>query len=145
MTNSWNSLNCQQLQDLHIIYLKVDTSLLASIFENFRRTSHKKGIGPCHYFSAHGFAWAAAIKKIKIKLDLFSDNVMLLTVEKGISCGLTQISKRHVIANNTSCLNFDSTKEPRSMAYFHVNNLYEYSMFKELPVGSLHGLQLISL
>ncbi|XP_053208508.1 uncharacterized protein LOC128392507 [Panonychus citri] len=136
VTNIWNRFNCQTLKDFHNIYLKVDTSLLAAIFENFRRTSFRNfGIDPCHYFSAPGFAWAAAIKKTKIKLELITDNDMLLMVEKGIRGGLTQVSKRHVIANNTSCPNYDSTKEPTSLAYFDVNNLYGYSMCQELPVG----------
>ena len=34
----WNIFNCGKFQDYHEIYLKVDTLLLAGVFENFRQT-----------------------------------------------------------------------------------------------------------
>ena len=41
-------------------------------------------LDPAKFLSAPGFAWPAALKKTKVKLDLLTDIDMLLMVEKGI-------------------------------------------------------------
>ena len=59
--------------------------VIADVFENFRKTSIKMyKLDPAKFLSAPGLAWKAAIKKTKVKIDLLTDIVMLLMVEKGL-------------------------------------------------------------
>ena len=40
-------------------------------------------LDPAKFLSAPGLAWEVALKKTKVRLDLFTDIDMLLMVEKG--------------------------------------------------------------
>ena len=46
-------------------------------------------LDPTQFLSASGLEWQACLKKTRVKLDLLTDNDMLLTVEKGISVSKT--------------------------------------------------------
>ena len=39
-------------------------------------------LGPARFLAAPGLAWQAALKKTKVKLDLLTDDDMLLMVKK---------------------------------------------------------------
>ena len=57
--------------------------MLAVVFENFRNMCLEiYELDPVKLLSAPGLAWQAASKKKNIKLDLLTDNDMLLMVEK---------------------------------------------------------------
>ena len=55
---------------------------------------------PAHLLSAPGLAWQAASKNTGIKLELLTDNNMLLMIEKGIRGGITHAIHRYAKANN---------------------------------------------
>ena len=64
---------------------KTDTLLLADIFENFRETCQKiYKLHPTHFLSAPGSAWQACLKMTKVKLELLTDENMLLMFEQEI-------------------------------------------------------------
>ena len=66
------------------MYVQTDTLLLADVFENFRNMCIKiYELDPPKFLSASGLAWQTALKRTKAKLDLSTDD-MLLLVEKGI-------------------------------------------------------------
>ena len=59
--------------------------MLADVFVNVRNMSLEiHELDPAEFFSVPGLAWKAALKNTKVKLDLLTDNDMLLMVEKGI-------------------------------------------------------------
>ena len=71
------------------MYLKSDTLLLDDVFENFRNKCIAiYELDPAHFLSAPGLAWQACLKKTEVKLELFTENDMLLMVEKGIRGGI---------------------------------------------------------
>ena len=82
----------KRLREYHDLYVQSDLLLLADVFENFRNMCPKIYefdvarffLFLFFFFSAPGLAWQAALKNIKIKLDLLTDTDMLLMVEKGI-------------------------------------------------------------
>ena len=84
------------MKDNHNLYNLSDVLLLADIFENFRNicTNHY-GLDPASYYSAPGPVRDAALKIIKIQLELPSDPDMLLMIESGIREGIATISHRH--------------------------------------------------
>ena len=88
----FNIKNLGEYQDL---YVQSDTALLAHVFENFRDTCHEiYGIDPAHFLTAPGQAWQAYLKKTEAKLELLTDNDMLMVFEDGICGGLCPASHR---------------------------------------------------
>ena len=78
--------NSGEYHDLHV---QSDTFLLADLFENYGNMCHEiYELDPAKFLSAQGLAWAGALKKTKVKLDLVTDTNMSLMVEKCIRGGV---------------------------------------------------------
>ena len=123
------------------MYVLLDTSLLADVFQVFRKTILLRyGLDPCHFYSAPGLAWAAALKFTKIKLELITDIDQYQFIESGIRGGISQVSKRMCVANNKYLNNFDTTKESKYITYVDSNNLYALAMDQYLPYSEFKWL-----
>ena len=83
---------CKNLREYHDLYVQSDTVLLADVFESFRdKCIEIYEFDPARFSSAPGLAWQARLKKTEIKLELLTDNDMLLMFEKGIRGGMCQV------------------------------------------------------
>ena len=83
------------------MYIQSDTLLLADVFENFRNKCIEiYELDPAHFLSAPGLAWEVCLKKAEVKLELLTNNYMLLMVEKGIRCRICHAIHRYAKANN---------------------------------------------
>ena len=90
--NVWDALNIKNLGEYHDLYVQSDTALLADVFESFRdKCIEIYEFDPARFLSAPGLAWQARLKKTEIKLELLTDNDMLLMFEKGIRGGMCQV------------------------------------------------------
>ena len=81
----WETFSCDTLCDYHDLYLKTDVTLLADVFQTFRRTcmnAHK--LDPLHYFTAPGLSWYALLKYTGIERKLLTDYDQHLFIEKGM-------------------------------------------------------------
>ena len=79
-------------------------------------------LDPAQYFSGPALAWDAALKIIKIQLELLSDLDILLMIKIGIRGGIATISHRHAKANNEYMeAEFHPTKESKFFSYLDVN------------------------
>ena len=75
----------------------------ADVFKNFRNMCIKiYEFDSAKIFSAPGLAWKAALKKSKVKLDLWTNIDMLLMIEKGIRGGIYHSIYRYAKANNNT-------------------------------------------
>ena len=75
--------------------------LLLAVFEKFIEMCLKYyGLDPCHYFSSPGLSWDAMLQMTRIKLELLSDIGMYLFVEKGMTEGISYITKRYSKTND---------------------------------------------
>ena len=73
----------KNLGEYHDLYLKSDTSLLADVFQNFRKMCLKIfELDPVKFLSLPGLAWQTALKKTEVKLEVLTNIGMLLMVEK---------------------------------------------------------------
>ena len=84
----WDIFKIKNLVEYHDLYVQSDILLLADVFKNFR----DKFIGiyeldPAHFLSAPALAWQACLKKTQVKLELLTDNDVLMMVENGIRGG----------------------------------------------------------
>ena len=84
----------KNLGEYHDLYFQSDTLLLADVFENIKNMCLEiYKLDPAKKFPIPGLAWQAAVRKIKVKLDLLN---MLLMVEKGIRGGICHSIYRSV-------------------------------------------------
>ena len=91
----------QTMRDYHDLYLKTNVLLLVDVMENFRGVCNTNyGLDPAWYYTSPGLAWDVALKLTGVELELISDPNMYLFIEKGISGGISTITKMYAKANN---------------------------------------------
>ena len=106
------------------------------MFENFRDLYIKTyELDPAYFLSAPGLAWAACLKKTKVKLALVNDIDMSLMFERGIKGGICHSILRNAKANNKYMNDYDENEESSFLIYTDYNNLYGKAMSEKLPVG----------
>ena len=98
-----------------------------------------------HFLSDPGLAWQACFKKTEVKLELSTDNDMLLMFEKGIRGGICQVLHHYAKANNKYLKNYDKNIESSYIEYLDANNLYGWAMCKKLPVRDFKWLDNLSM
>ena len=136
------AFTCQTLGDFHELYLQNGVLLLADVIETFRKTLQTTyGLDPAHYYSLHGMAFDAFIKKSKVKLELLTDINMHIFIEKGLRGGISMVSRRHAKANNEKCPDYNLEKPNTWIQYLDANNLYGWAMKKFLPVGGFKWIE----
>ena len=137
----WDTFKRKNLGEYHNLYVQSDTLLLADIFEHFRgKCIEIYKLDPAHFLSAPGLAWQAYFKKTEVKLELLTDNDMLLMLEKGIRGGMCQVSHHYAKANNKYLKNYDKNIESSYIEYLDANNLCGWAMCKKLPVRDFKWL-----
>ena len=62
--NVWNTFNIDNLGEYHDLYVKLDTTLLADISENFRdKHIETDKLDPAYILTTPGLSWWACLKK----------------------------------------------------------------------------------
>jgi hypothetical protein len=93
-------------------------------------------LDPAWYYTVPGFAWDVMMKMTKQKLELLTDDDMILMLENGIRGGIFQCSNRYARANNMYMgKNYNPEKDSTFLTYLDANNLYGLAMSKYLPYG----------
>ena len=140
--NVFKRFQLKNLREYGDLYVQSNTLLLADVFQNFRNTCLKVyGLDPAHFLSLPGLAWQACLKKTNVKIELLTDNNMLLIVEEGIRGGICHSIHRHAKANNKYMENYDKNEEPSYIQYLDANNLYGWAMSQKLPVNNFKWVE----
>ena len=138
----WREFGIRNMSEYHDLYLKIDTVLLANVFESFRSVCIENyWLDPAHFYTASGLAWKACLKKTGIRLELLLDPDMLLMFERGIHGGITQSVHRWAAANNPYMDEYDSGKPTKYLQYLDANNLYGWAMSQPLPTGGFRWVK----
>jgi len=121
--------------------LKLDTLLLADVFEYFRRTMYTKHKLDClHYYTLPQLSWSAALRYTKAEIELLTDSEAYLMIESSMRGGISQISCRLAEANNEEAEDYKPEVETSHLAYWDSNNLYGKAMSEPLPRGDFKFL-----
>ena len=121
----------------HDFYVRSDTALLADVSENFRdKCLSNNKLDPVYYLSAPEFSWHSCLKMTGIKLELLTDNNMLLLFEKGLRGGICNVIHKYAKASNKYMKNYDGTKISKYLMYVNANDLYGYAMSIRLPIDN---------
>ena len=119
----------KNLGEYHDQYVQGDTLLLVEVFENFRNMCLEiYEFDPAQFFTVPGLVCQTALKKPQVKLDLSTDNNMLLMIEKGIRGVICHTIHRYAKANMKYIKDYDKNKESSCLKYWDVNNLYRWAM-----------------
>ena len=117
----WKMFRCKNLVDYTKIYCKLDTILLAEIFQKFRKEMHGfSGLDPTWYASLPGFAFDSMLKETRCSLEYLTDINMVHFFEAGIRGGVSFINNRYLKAD---------AKKNEALVYIDANVsilLYKY-------------------
>ena len=132
---AWHFFKIKDMGEYDDLYVRSDVAQLSDAFENFRSLCLKKyELDPSYFVSTPGLAFEAMLKCTKVKLELLTDLDMVHMVEKGIRGGLTQVVKKHALANHKYLPCYDASKKSLFLQYPDTNNLYGYAMSRKLPL-----------
>ena len=126
--------------DYHDPYLK-RCFIISWYFLKFINTCLEYcGLDTCHYFSSPGWLSWDAMLKMTGKLELISDTVMHLFIEKGMRGGISYIAKRFDKTNNTYMKSYNDKKPSKCIMHWDTNNLYGWVMSQYLPYSGFKWL-----
>ena len=112
------------------------------MFENFRdKCIDIYELDPAHFLSAPGLAWQACLKRTEVKLELLTNNDMLMMVEEEIRGGIWHAIYRYAKANNKDMKNYNKNIESPYLEYLDANNLYGWAMSQKLPVDGFKWVE----
>ena len=132
----WNTFRLNNIGECHDLYVQTAMLVLADVFENFRDTCQKiYKLDPAHFVSAPGLAWQACLKMTKVKLQLLTDENMLLMSEEGIRGGICQATHHYASANSKYMKNYNKNVISTYLQHLDANSLYGLAMCKKLPIG----------
>ena len=107
----FKTFNNKTLGNYHDLYVQSDVLLLADAFENFTNQCLKTyGLDPANFLTLPSLVRQACLKTTKTKLDLITNQELLLLLEQGIKGRLTQVIKKNCIDNNEYLQNYDKNK-----------------------------------
>ena len=97
----WRDFNIENMGAYMLLYLLCDVSLLADVFQRFRRNSlDEYQLDPVYYVSEPHLAWSALLKYIDRPIHLITDPEMYRMIQSNICGGICHVSVRYARANN---------------------------------------------
>ena len=108
-------------------YLKSDITLLADVFNNFRKIIFDQfQLDPVKYISAPSLTKDAGLKYSKCKIENIKDVSIFQFVRKSIMGGLSDLINPYVKLDN----------ENETIAYNDISSQYPHELRKKLPVSN---------
>ena len=93
----WKMFDCKNLLDYAKIYNKIDTILLAEVFQKFRQDMHRfSGLDPAHYISLPSYSYDSMLKLTECEIELPTDINMVQFLESGKRGGVAFIGTREL-------------------------------------------------
>ena len=128
----WKTFRCANLLDYAELYCKIDTILLAEIFQRFRTDMlNFSKLDPARYISLPSFSFDSMLKITQCKLELPADINMVQFLENGIRGGVSFINTRYLTCS----------KPNEKIHYIDANNLYGNAQTSFLPYDQFSWLE----
>lgn len=131
----WSEFQCENLVDYTELYCKIDTVLLAEIFQAFRKRMYNfSELDPAHYISLPSYAYDSMLKITNCVIELPTDINMIHFLESAKRGGVSFINTRY-LASNTITNDINS-----EIIYIDANNLYGLAQMANLPYSNFRWL-----
>lgn len=128
----WLEFKCKNLLEYTELYCKIDTILLAEIFQAFRRKMKNfSGLDPGYYVSLPAYGYDSMLKITNSNIELPTDIDMVHFLEQGKRGGVSFINTRYLTANE---------EEKADIIYCDRNNLYGEAQMQKLPYNNFRWL-----
>lgn len=128
----WKKFKCKDLLDYTRIYCKIDTVLLAEIFEKFRDDMiNFSGLDPSHYISLPAYSYDSMLKITQSVIELPTDINIIHFIESAKRGGVAMIGTRHLQ---------EKSGKTDEIVYVDANNLYGYAQMAKLPIDGFKWL-----
>jgi hypothetical protein len=93
----WTKFGCKNLIDYTKVYCKIDTILLAEVFQKFRKDMLAfSGLDPAHYISLPSYSYDSMLKITGSEISLPTDINMVQFLESGKRGGVSFIGTRNL-------------------------------------------------
>ena len=135
--NVWKMFDCKNLTDYTKLYCKIDTVLLAEIFQAFRKKMMAfSGLDPAHYISLPAYGYDSMLLVTNTQIELPTDINMVHFMEMCKRGGVSFINTRYLNANHF---------EKGEIIYQDRNNLYGEAQMQKLPKEKFRWLSATEL
>ena len=125
--NFYKNMEFKNLREYLECYLKSDITLLADVFNNFRRiVFNNLGLDCVKYISAPSLTKDCALKYSKCKIENIKDVSIFQFVRKSIMGGLSDSINPYVKLDN----------ENETIVYNDISSQYPYELSKKIPVSN---------
>ena len=123
----YENMKFKNLREYLECYLKSDITLLADIFNNFRKIIFDNlGLDPVKYISAPSLTKDCALKYSKAKIENINDVSIFQFVRNSVMGGLSNSINPYVKIDN----------ENESIVYNDISSQYPYELSKKLPISN---------
>ena len=124
--NFYKNMEFKNLREYLECYLKSDITLLADVFNNFRkRIFDNLGLDPVKYISAPSLTKDCALKYSKCKIENIKDVSIFQFVRKSIMGGLSDSINPYVKLDNKN----------ETITYNDISSQYPHELRKKLPIS----------
>lgn len=128
----WNEFNCKNLIEYTELYCKIDTILLAEIFQEFRKKMFSfSGLDPAHYISLPSYGYDSMLKITESEIELPMDIDIVQFLENGKRGGVSFINTRQLAQDEGG---------QSDIIYIDRNNLYGEAQMQKLPYSEFTWL-----
>ena len=122
----YKNMKFKNLDEYLTCYLKSDITLLADIFNNFRKTIFDEFLlDVCKYISSPSLSKDIALTQLKVKIENIKDVTVFQFVKNSIMGGLSDSIKSNVQLDNNK----------QTIAYMDISSQYPYEMTKKLGIS----------
>jgi len=112
---------CKNLIDYTLVYCKIDTILLAEVFQKFRKDMHKfSGLDPAHYISLPSYSYDSMLKLTNCEIKLPNDINMVQFIEAGKRGGVAFIGSRQLTPK------IENKEEESEIVYIDANVIKKF-------------------
>ena len=123
----YENMKFKNIKEYLECYLKSDITLLADVFNNFRKIIFDNlGLDPVKYISAPSLTKDCALKYSKVKIENIKDVSIFQFVRNSVMGGLSNSINPYLKIDN----------ENESIVYNDISSQYPYELSKKLPVSN---------
>ena len=137
----FNDMECKNIRDYLMCYLRGDVGLLADVQEAHREAIFDEyGLDPAWYPTCPSLSFASMLKATRSSFACLQDIELFRLCQKGITGGCVLMNTRYIKSNMPDFPGYDEGERGTQILMMDVVSLYASTMLKKLPAHSYERL-----